>query len=171
MGFPWGIPKQVWIVLGVLFIFGIATEGVLFYGDQREKYGQAMERAAWVEKYNRAIHERDVAQAALVAVQAERDRAIAERDAIRNAAVTHAQQEIVNAPDAPAAYAAYIGLYNRLRDESAASRTRAWADYSATVASAPSGRARPPVAHPVSFFTEAGSGRDLNQPGCVDWCA
>lgn len=165
------MPREIWLLLGVLAAFGLATEGILFYGNSREKLGRADEAARWANMYAEAQHRVYNAQSALQTANNARDRAIAERDVARAAALGHTQTEILNAPDARSAYAAYLAFHNRMRDDAAARRTQRWADYSASVAAAPNPGSGPAGPSVVGFAPEASSGCDFDQPVCLGFRA
>lgn len=126
--------KIIVAVGAAVVIFSIFAFLIQAYGDAREKAGRAAADLEWSQKLGEAQARVSRAERELNAVRIERDQARAERDEARRRRLVQVTQEISNAPNFEARYAAYLSHRVSLREQRSDRLARVRADYLSSVA-------------------------------------
>jgi hypothetical protein len=115
---------------------GLVTVLVGAYGSARYHEGYAKAEAEFTQRLNDALKQASEAQQALASLQQERQAESNRREEVRTVVVTETREEIINAEDSQARYAAYLSGRERLRGAAAEHFNRARSDYMSSIAAA-----------------------------------
>lgn len=128
---PFGVP---WRLIGCVAVAALVLGILYFYGESRYAEGAADERALWQEQYMAAQNRARSAERALALDRIDRQQEAERLRVSREANLARVRQEIANAPDMEAQYAAYLAHRDGLRAQSAERLARARTDYLSSIA-------------------------------------
>lgn len=126
--------KYFWIIAVSIALVSALWIAIASYGESQYKAGRAAADLEWSQKFSQAQARASRAEEDLARTRIERDQARAERDESRRRALVQVTQEIENAPNFEARYAAYLAHRDRLRNARSERLARARADYLSSIA-------------------------------------
>jgi hypothetical protein len=128
---PFGVP---WRLIGCVAVAALVLGILYFYGESRYAEGAAVERGEWQQKYMDAQERARHAEYDLAMDRLSREQEAERLRVSREANLARVRQEIANAPDLEAQYAAYLAHRDSLRAQSAERLAGARTDYLSSIA-------------------------------------